>query len=224
MAETVSRPRRVGPRDRADPLRPRQRVVQPLGDGRFAGRGPRMVDRGGRTVATSPRSFCTVPHDGGRRHHRHPRSLTIPYLAPPAEGDVVMETIKRAGRQVAGWSPGGFWKATAFSPWRWLHFRGEHPARHHDAQRSAHRPNGADPADAEAGRATRRRSASATSSGGQSAIRPSPAAARKRSSAAGSASLNRVRSTAFPSPRMPTRGSRRSSHGFPSRPRIRRSI
>lgn len=80
----------------------RDTALQPLGDGRFAGRmdpgwwierGP----NGGYVAAIVLRGLTMAVDDIART----PRSLTIHYLAPPAEGDVVMETtIERTGRRV----------------------------------------------------------------------------------------------------------------------------
>ncbi len=80
----------------------RDTALTAMGDGRFAGRmdpgwwierGP----NGGYVAAVVLRGLTMAVDDIART----PRSLTIHYLAPPAEGDVVMETtIERTGRRV----------------------------------------------------------------------------------------------------------------------------
>ncbi len=80
----------------------RDTALTAMGDGRFAGRmdpgwwierGP----NGGYVAAIVLRGLTMAVDDIART----PRSLTIHYLAPPAEGDVVMETtIERTGRRV----------------------------------------------------------------------------------------------------------------------------
>ena len=80
--------------------------VEPLGDGRYRGRmdtswwiiaGP----NGGYVAAVLLRAIVAEVGDPDRR----PRSITLQYLRPPAEGDVEIQvTVERAGRTVTNLS------------------------------------------------------------------------------------------------------------------------
>ncbi|HTN79608.1 MAG TPA: thioesterase family protein, partial [Acidimicrobiales bacterium] len=80
----------------------RDTALIPVGDGRFAGaidsgwwieRGP----NGGYIAAIVLRGLALAVEDPART----PRSLTVHYLAPPAEGPCEMQTrVERAGRRV----------------------------------------------------------------------------------------------------------------------------
>jgi acyl-CoA thioesterase len=81
-------------------------AIEPLGDGAFAGamdtgwwilRGP----NGGYVAALLLRALTAAAADDGRA----PRSLTVHFVAPPAEGPVRIETrVERTGRSVTSLS------------------------------------------------------------------------------------------------------------------------
>jgi acyl-CoA thioesterase len=76
--------------------------VEPLGDGRYRGRMDRSWwivagPNGGYVAAVLLRAVLAEVDDPERR----PRSITLQYLRPPAEGDVQVDvTVERAGRTV----------------------------------------------------------------------------------------------------------------------------
>ena len=184
----------------------RDTALQPLGDGRFAGRmdpgwwierGP----NGGYVAAIVLRGLTMAVDDIART----PRSLTIHYLAPPAEGDVVMETtIERTGRRVT-FVTGRLLQGDRLLALAMAAFAVSIPG----VEFADITMPSAVPIDQTEPIPLMQRP------GGQ------PAPMRERYEqrwAIGDPPFT------FPSPRMPTRGSRRSSRGFPSRPRSRRSI
>jgi acyl-CoA thioesterase len=83
----------------------RDTALEPLGEGRYRGRIDRgwWIERGpngGYVAALILRGLALAAQDAGDVD-RAPRSLTIHYLAPPAEGEVELHTvIERRGRQL----------------------------------------------------------------------------------------------------------------------------
>ena len=199
----------------------RDTALQPLGDGRFAGRmdpgwwierGP----NGGYVAAIVLRGLTMAVDDIART----PRSLTIHYLAPPAEGDVVMETtIERTGRRVTfvtgrllqgdrllALAMAAFAVSIPGVEFADITMPSAVPIDQTEPIPLMQRPERATRADA--------RALPAAVGDRRSALhRRRP---RKRSSAAGSASLTPRPVDHLSVAAMPTRGSRRSSRGFPA--------